>query len=67
MPRFRASAISALIALLGLAVYAKAAPAPIVFDLEDGLQGWTFEGATRVQTQLLGGEWAIFGDGILDP
>jgi hypothetical protein len=36
---------------------------PIVFDFEDGLQGWGGE-ATRVQTQLLGGEWAVFGDGF---
>ena len=43
---------------------AYAAPAPIVFDFEDGLQGWTLGGsAQRVQTQVLGGEWAIFGDG----
>ena len=39
----------------------------IVFDFEDGLQGWElFGSAQRVQTQLLGGEWAIFGDGFLD-
>ena len=37
MPRFRAPAISALIALLGLALPVEAAPAPIVFDFEDGL------------------------------
>ncbi len=43
---------------------AHAAPAPIVFDFEDGLQGWELSGsAQRVQTQVLGGEWAIFGDG----
>ncbi len=43
---------------------AQAAPAPIVFDFEDGLQGWELQGsAQRVQTQILGGEWAIFGDG----
>ena len=64
MPRFRAPAISALIALLGLALPVQAAPAPIVFDFEDGLQGWELHGsAQRVQTQLLGGQWAIFGDG----
>jgi hypothetical protein len=40
---------------------------PIVFDFEDGLQGWELHGAaTRVQTQLLGGEWAIFGDGFVE-
>jgi hypothetical protein len=45
-----------------------AAPAPLVFDFEDGLQGWALHGATaRVQTQLLGGQWAIFGDGPADP
>ena len=67
MPRFRASAISA-IALLGLAMPAHAAPAPIVFDFEDGLQGWTLGGsAQRIQTQILGGEWAIFGDGFVSP
>jgi hypothetical protein len=44
-----------------------AAPAPIVFDFEDGLQGWELHGATaRVQTQLLGGQWAIFGDGLVE-
>ncbi len=67
MPRFRASAISALITLLGLALPVQAALAPIVFDFEDGLQGWELHGATqRVQTKVLGGEWAIFGDGIVD-
>ncbi len=46
---------------------AHAAPAPIVFDFEDGLQGWELHGsATRVQTQILGGEWAIFGDGLIE-
>ncbi len=63
----------ALIATLFLAVVAvfvpsaQAAPAPIVFDFEDGLQGWELHGATqRVQTQVLGGEWAIFGDGFIE-
>ncbi len=66
MPRFRTPAISALIALLGLALPAQAAPEPIVFDFEDGLQGWELGGsAQRVQTQILGGEWAIFGDGLV--
>ncbi len=38
---------------------------PVVFDFEDGLQGWTTDGsAQRVNTQILGGEWAIFGDGL---
>ncbi len=61
MPRLRATAISALIVLLGLALPVQAAPAPIVFDFEDGLQGWELHGgATRVQTQVLGGEWTIF-------
>ena len=40
---------------------------PIVFDFEDGLQGWELHGsAQRVQTQVPGGEWAIFGDGFLE-
>jgi len=67
MPRFRAPATSALIALLSLALPVHAAPEPIVFDFEDGLQGWELGGsAQRVQTQLLGGQWAIFGDGLAD-
>ena len=38
---------------------------PVIFDFEDGLQGWTTDGsAQRVKTQILGGEWAIFGDGL---
>jgi len=37
---------------------------PVVFDFEDGLQGWQLSGnAERLQTQVLGGDWAIFGDG----
>ncbi len=52
------------IATIGLALPAQAAPAPIVFDFEDGLQGWELT-AQRVQTQILGGEWAIFGDGLI--
>ena len=66
MPRFGAPAISALIALLGLALPVQAAP--IVFDFENGLQGWTLGGsAQRIQTQILGGGWAIFGDGVVSP
>jgi len=66
MPRSRTHASLVLIALLALALPAQAAPAPIVFDFEDGLQGWTLGGsAQRVQTQVLGGEWAIFLDGFL--
>ncbi len=54
----------ALVVLLGLAPPVQAAPAPIVFDFEDGLQGWELHGATqRVQTKVLGGDWAIFADG----
>ncbi len=54
------------IATIGLALRVEAAPAPIVFDFEDGLQGWELHGAaTRVQTQVLGGEWSIFGDGLV--
>ena len=68
MPRVRASVVSALVAFLSLALPAYAAPAPIVFDFEDGLQGWELHGsAQRVQTQVLGGEWAIFGDGFVAP
>ena len=60
MPRFRPRAVLALIALLSLALPAGAAPEPIVFDFEDGLQGWALHGsAQRVQTQVLGGEWAV--------
>ncbi len=67
MPWVRASIVSALIAFLSLALPAQAAPAPIVFDFEDGLQGWELHGAaTRVQTQVLGGEWAIFMDNLVD-
>ncbi len=59
---------SALLALYLATPPAQAAPAPIVFDFEDGLQGWTLGGsAQRVQTQILGGEWAIFGDGFVSP
>ncbi len=59
-----------LTVLVGAALLAAqtslAAAAPIVFDFEDGLQGWELRGAAqRVQTQLLGGEWAIFGDGLV--
>jgi hypothetical protein len=33
---------------------------PVVFDFEDGMQGWElFDGAERVQTDALGGSWAI--------
>ena len=56
--------VLALIASLSLALSVQATPAPIVFDFEDGLQGWELGGsAQRVQTQVLGGEWAIFGEG----
>jgi hypothetical protein len=37
---------------------------PVVFDFEDGLQGWS-SSAMRVPTQVLGREWAIFGDGLM--
>jgi hypothetical protein len=51
-----------VIALLALAPPAKAQP--IVFDFEDGLQGWELHGAaTRVQTQLLGGNGRSLGMG----
>jgi hypothetical protein len=40
---------------------------PFTFDFEDGLQGWTLGGsAQRVHTQVLGGQWAIFGDGLVE-
>jgi hypothetical protein len=40
--------------------------APIVFDFEDGLHGWELHGSgQRVQTQVLGGEWAFFGDELV--
>jgi len=53
--------------LVGFALPVQAAPAPIVFDFEDGLQGWELRGAAaRVQTQVLGGEWAIFLDGLAE-
>ncbi len=56
----------ALVALLSLALPVQAAPALIVFDFEDGLQGWTVEGSPqRVQTQVLGGDWAIFADRLV--
>jgi hypothetical protein len=36
-----------------------------VFDFEDGLQGWHPCGsAERVSTGVLGGDWAVFGDGL---
>ena len=64
-----ASRFTALIAatyiVLG-SVTVQAASEPIVFDFEDGLQGWELEGsAQRVQSGLLGGDWAIFGDGTV--
>ena len=56
--------VLALIGSLSLALPAHAAPAPIVFDFEDGLQGWELHGSPqRVQTKVLGGNWAIFADG----
>lgn len=59
-------ALAPLALLLVLPLPAYAAPAPIVFDFEDGLQGWELQGsAQRVQTEALGGEWAIFGDGLV--
>ncbi len=59
-----ASKLLLAIATIGLALPARAAPAPIVFDFEDGLQGWTIRGSPqRVQTKVLGGDWAIFADG----
>ena len=58
----------AALALLPLASLGAPLTEPIVFDFEGGLQGWEVHGsAQRVQTQLLGGEWAIFGDGFATP
>ncbi len=58
-------ALAPLALLLVLPLPVQAALAPIVFDFEDGLQGWELhDSAQRVQTQVLGGEWAIFGDGL---
>jgi hypothetical protein len=38
---------------------------PVVFDFEDGEQGWEFTGsAERVETQIFGPDWAVFGDGL---
>ncbi len=63
----RAVLTSTLLAFCIATPSAQAAPAPIVFDFEDGLQGWTVNGsAQRVQTQILGGTWAIFGDGLFE-
>ncbi len=57
-------ALAPLALLLVLPLPVQATSAPIVFDFEDGLQGWELSGsAQRVQTQILGGEWAIFADG----
>lgn len=37
----------------------------VVFDFENGLEGWTTQGsATRVATSILGGDFAVFGDGF---
>ncbi len=36
--------------------------APVVFDFEDGVQGWgLFNGARREETSALGGSYAVFG------
>ncbi len=60
MLRLRAPAFSALIVLLGLALPVQAAP--IVFDFEDGEQGWLLiSGAQRQETSVLGGSYAVFG------
>jgi hypothetical protein len=45
----------------------RASATPIVFSFEDGLQGWELDGsAQRIQTQVLGEEWAISGDGLVE-
>jgi hypothetical protein len=62
----RSLACSVLFAFV-LVTPGSAKATPIVFDFEDGLQGWTLEGsAQRVSTQALGGQWAIFGDGNVE-
>jgi hypothetical protein len=39
---------------------------PVVFDFEDGLQGWTASGSVeRLATDALDGEWALFGNGLV--
>jgi len=38
---------------------------PVVFDFEDGLQGWTAGSVERVATDVLGGDWALFADGLM--
>ena len=67
--RIRSFLLAGLLALgwfIAAPLSAQAAPAPIVFDFEDGLQGWELSGSTqRVQTQLLGGQWSILGDGLI--
>lgn len=56
------TALVALIVTLGAPLGASGA---LAFDFEDGLQGWTaFGSVTRVPTQVLGGSYAIFGDGL---
>ncbi len=63
----RAVLSSTLLAFCIPTASAQAAPSPIVFDFEDGLQGSELHGsALRVQTQILGGQWAIFGDGFIE-
>jgi hypothetical protein len=57
--------LTVLVAALLAAQASPAAAALIIFDFEDGLQGWELlVQSARVQTQVLGGQWAIFGDGI---
>ncbi len=59
-----ASKLLLALATIGLALRVQAAP--IIFDFEDGLQGWELHGsAERVQMQGPGGEWAIFGDRLV--
>jgi hypothetical protein len=60
--------LTALLALPGVAGAVPFVPdfsdGPVVFDFEDGLQGWTASGSVeRVATDALGGEWALFGEG----
>jgi hypothetical protein len=72
---FRASLRPGLVlaALLWPACAATAVPfvpdfsdGPVVFDFEDGLQGWVASGSVEhVATDALGGQWALFGDGLV--
>ena len=57
MPRIRFLLVLACFVTCSL----RAQAAPIVFDFEDGLQGWELHGASRHEVDVLGGRFAIFG------